>query len=224
MLRFQIVDHRHHGRRDGAGHDGELRGNHGHRQGSLGTDAVAPADLGNHRQHRVGHVPGTGQHGEGVGDCRRDEGDVAGVAVQDPGGQPHQIVQATRRLHGGCGRNHRHDHQHHVDGGTGGLQVKAEGQNGQTYPAEDAQTDTADLGTHQNTQKNNRKLNGEKHDNSRRLSGLCVTAPDGAPSGPGDPAWGQGLPPRVEDALRAPCRSRQSLLNAGESPTGMNDS
>jgi len=34
----------------------------------------------------------------------------------------------------------------------------------------------------------------------------------------------QGLPPRVEDALRAPCRSRQSLLNAGESPTGMNDS
>ena len=58
-----------------------------------------------------------------------------------------QIVQAASRLHGSRGRDHRHDHHHHVDGGAGGLKVKAESHHSQADTPEHTQSDAAHLRT-----------------------------------------------------------------------------
>ena len=178
VLRLKVVHDRDHRGRHRTGHDGELRGDHRHRQRPLGPDAIATTDLGNDRQHRVGHVTGTGHHREGIGHRRCDERDVARIAMQHPRRDPHQIVQAASRLHGSRGRDHRHDHHHHVDGGAGGLKVEAEGHHGQADTPEHAQSDAAHLRTDEDAQQDNGKLNGKKHDDSREAS------PQASGSGP----------------------------------------
>ena len=84
------------------------------------------------------------------------------------------VVQTARGLHGGGGADHGHDHQHHVDGRAGGLELKAEGQHGQAQPPKDAQADAASLRTHQNAQQNNDKLNNKQRGHD--VSKLSTTA------------------------------------------------
>ena len=82
-----------------AGNDGELRGNDRHRQRSFRTDAVTARHFGNHRQHGIGDVAGTGKDGENVGNNRRHEGDVFRVFAQNATRNLDHQVETAGGLH-----------------------------------------------------------------------------------------------------------------------------
>ena len=59
-------------------------------------------------------MAGAGKHGHGVSDDRRKEGDVLRVALQNSGGDMHQVVKSPGDLHSGDSSNHPHDDQDDV--------------------------------------------------------------------------------------------------------------
>jgi len=140
------------------GVDGKLRGNDRHGQRAFRTDTVTTRDLGNHRQYRIGNVPGTGEDGEDIGDGRRHEGDVFRVLAQQFGGCLDHQVQTAGGLHRGRRRNHRHHHQHNVNRRAGRLQTKTKRQNGETQTTEYTKPDTARLRAEQNTDQHDDEL------------------------------------------------------------------
>ncbi len=94
-------------------------------------------------------MAGAGEEGEEVGHHRPQEGDPVRVVPEDAFGECYQVVEPPGRLQDAGGGYHRGDHQHDVDGRCGRLQVKHEGEDGESEAAENAQADAAQPGPYE---------------------------------------------------------------------------
>ena len=82
-----------------------------------------------------------------IGNQRRQERNVFGIAAQDPFSQLDQIIQAAGYLHGGDGGDDRHNDQDNVDGYIARFESEYQCQNQHSQTAGKSDADTAQAGT-----------------------------------------------------------------------------
>ena len=133
--------------------------------------ACSARHFGDDREHRIGHMRGSGEQREEEGHDRSEKGHVGRMAAQDPGGQGDQVIKSSGGLQGSGRADHRNDHQNDVDGGAGGPHSEYEGQDRESQTSHDAQSEASHSGAHHNGGQHDRQFQPE---HTALLELLCV--------------------------------------------------
>ena len=104
-----------------------------------------------------------GHQREEPGDKRCQEGDTAGVLLQEPHRHIHQVVHAAGSLQSRRGGDDADDDEHDVDGDGARRQPEDEHKDGYSQHTIDAKSDAADLGTDNNHGQHDEQLKDNQH-------------------------------------------------------------
>ncbi len=142
-------NHGDHGHRHRRCADRHLGGNRSHCHRTFRADILLQRYVGDDGEHGVDHVAGTAQEGEGPGGEGRQNGDVLRVTTQQALGHLHHQIEAAGGLQGGGAADHRQYGQHDLYRWLTWGKAEHEGQQEQTYAADETQSHAPETGTQQ---------------------------------------------------------------------------